>query len=270
MIHPSAIVHPQAKIDTDVEIGPFAVIGEHVEIGSGTRIMSSVVIDGWTKIGKNNRIYPGASIGLAPHDFSYRGQRAFVEIGNQNEIREFVTIHRAANEDGVTKVGNGNLLMAYVHVAHNCQIGNQVTMANYAGIAGYTVVDDQAVLGGLAGVHQHTRIGRLCMVGGCSKINKDLPPFSIVDGNPCRLFGMNFRGMRRRDISKESRLAVQKALTILGSCGLSVTDAAQRIEEELEQTLEIRQLLDFLRAPSKMGVLNKARGVGARALEAQS
>lgn len=264
MIHPSAIVHPKARIGEGVEIGPFSIIGENVEIGDGTKIMSSVVIDGWTTIGKNNRIYPGVTIGLAPQDFSYKGQRSFVTIGDNNDLREYVTIHRAADEDGLTSVGNGNLLMANVHIAHNCRIGNQVTMANYAGLAGHTVVDDQAVLGGLVGIHQHTRIGRLCMVGGCSKINKDLPPFSIVDGNPCRLFSMNFRGMRRRDISKESRLAVQKAIFILGSMGLTISAAIERIDSELEHTPEIEQFLDFLRAPSHMGVLNKASNVGAR------
>lgn len=264
MIHPTAVVHPNAKIGDDVEIGPFTVIGENVEIGSGTKIMSSVVIDGWTKIGCNNRIFPGAVIGVAPQDFSYKGARSFVEIGDNNDIREYVTIHRAANEDGITSVGSGNLLMANVHIAHNCRIGNQITMANYAGLAGYTQVGDQAVLGGLVGIHQHTRIGRLCMVGGCSKINKDIPPFCIADGNPCRLFGMNFRGMRRRGISQESRLAVQKAITILGSCGLGIKDAAAQIEAELEHTPEIMQFLDFLRETSHMGVLNKGRGFGAR------
>ncbi|MGM9992360.1 MAG: acyl-ACP--UDP-N-acetylglucosamine O-acyltransferase [Candidatus Bruticola sp.] len=265
MIHSSAIVHPGARIGEGVEIGPFSIIGENVEIGDGTKIMSSVVIDGWTTIGKNNKIYPGVSIGLAPQDFSYKGQRSFVTIGDNNEFREYVTIHRAADEDGITSVGSGNLLMANVHIAHNCHIGSQITMANYAGLAGHTVVEDQAVLGGLVGIHQHTRIGRLCMVGGCSKINKDLPPFSIVDGNPCRLFGMNFRGMRRRDISKESRLAVHKAINILGSCGLTLDAAIERIDSELEHTPEIEHFLTFLRGDSHMGVLNKAGNVGARA-----
>lgn len=264
MIHPTAIVHPKANIAEDVDIGPFTVIGENVTIGSGTKIMSSVVIDGWTEIGKNNRIFPGAAIGLPPQDFGYKGQRAFVKIGDDNEIREYVTIHRAATEDDTTFVGDQNLLMAYVHIAHNCRVGSQVTIANYAGLAGYTVVEDQAVLGGLAGFHQHTRVGRLCMVGGCSKINKDVPPFSIVDGNPCRIFGMNFRGMRRRDISKESRLAVQNAIRILGSMGLTLNDAIERIDSELEHTKEIIQLLEFLRAPSHMGVLNKGGRIGAR------
>ena len=265
MIHPNAVVHPHAKIGEDVEIGPFAVIGENVEIGAGTKVMSSVVIDGWTTIGKNNRIFPGAIIGMAPQDFSYKGQRSFVKIGDNNDIREYVTIHRAADEDGLTCVGSDNLIMANVHIAHNCRIGNQVTMANYVGLAGHSVVEDQAVLGGLLGIHQHTRIGRLCMVGGCSKINKDLPPFSMVDGNPCRLFSMNFRGMRRRGISQSSRLAIQKAITILGSCGLTIDAAIERIDRELEHTPELEQFLAFLKAPSRMGVLNKARGVGARA-----
>ncbi|MBQ7529173.1 acyl-ACP--UDP-N-acetylglucosamine O-acyltransferase [bacterium] len=267
MIHPTAVVHPKANIGEGVNIGPFSVIGENVTIGEGTEVMSSVIIDGWTTIGKNNRIYHGASIGLAPQDFSYKGQRAFVEIGDNNDIREYVTIHRAANEDGLTYVGSDNLLMAYVHVAHNCHVGNQVTIANYAGMAGHTVVEDQAVLGGLVGIHQHTRIGRLCMIGGCSKINKDIPPFSIVDGNPCRIFGMNFRGMRRRGIDQKSRLAVQTAITILGSRGLNIDEAVETILREVEQTPEVVHLVEFIKGSSRMGILNKGCGVGIRAGE---
>lgn len=265
MIHPSAIVHPNAKIGENVEIGPFCTVGENVEIGEGTRLLSSVVLDGWTTLGKNNLLYPGVVIGVPPQDFSYKGQRSYVRIGDNNEFREYVTIHRAATEEGVTAVGNGNLLMGYVHIAHNCSVGNQVTAANYAGMAGHSSVGDQAVLGGLVGIHQHTKIGRLCMVGGCSKINKDLPPFSVVDGNPCRIFGINFRGMRRRGIDKDARLAIQTAMRFLASSGMPVSAAMAKIEAELPQCEEIQQFLDFLRHPSPMGILNKAAGVGSRA-----
>lgn len=263
-IHPSAIVHPKAKLAEDVEIGPFSIIGENVEIGAGTKIMSSVVIDGWTTIGCRNRIYPGVTIGMAPQDNGYKGERAFVRIGDDNEIREYVTIHRAANEDGITTVGSGNLLMAYVHVAHNCTVGNQVTMANYAGMAGHSSIGDQAVIGGLVGIHQFARIGRLCMIGGLAKINKDIPPFTICDGNPARIFGINFRGMSRRGINAEERQHMKKAIRLLCGSGLTVSQAVETITKDLPDIEVIRQLVDFVTHPSRMGIQVRSCGVASR------
>ena len=259
-IHPTAIVHPGAQIDEGVEIGPFSIVGEHVRIGRGTVVMSSVVLDGWTTVGCENRIYPHAVIGVAPQDLSYRGQRAYVTIGDRNELREGVTVHRAADEEGLTSVGSGNLLMAYVHVAHNCQVGNQVVMANSAGLAGHAVVEDQAILGGMSGVHQFVRIGRLCMVGGLAKITKDLPPFTIVDGNPARIFGLNSRGLRRRGIPEPSRLALKRAVRILTTSGLSLAQALAAIEEKVEPCPEVAHLVKFLSSRSRMGVLIRPCG----------
>ena len=260
-IHPTAIVHPHAKLADDVEIGPFSIIGENVEIGAGTVVRSSCVIDGWTTIGCENIIHPGAIIGAEPQDVGYHGERAFVRVGDRNILREYVTIHRGAREDTETVVGSDNMLMANVHVAHNCRVGNQVTIANYAGMAGYAQIGDQAVLGGLCGLHQFVRVGRLCMVGGVAKVNKDVPPFCMADGNPMRLFGTNFRGMRRRDISAEARNAVKQAYNILISGKpLSVSIAA--IEAEVEPFEEIKQFLEFLKEKSRMGVLLRA-GMGA-------
>ena len=259
-IHPTAIIHPKAKIADDVEIGPFCTIGENVEIGSGTRLMSSVVIEGWTTLGNDNVLYPGVVIGVPPQDFGYHGERAFVKIGSRNEFREYVTIHRAATPEGVTTVGDENLLMGYVHVAHNCTVGSQVTMANYAGMAGHSVIESQAVLGGLVGIHQFARIGRLCMVGGLAKVVKDLPPFSVVDGNPARVFGTNYRGLRRRGIDAPTRQAIKQALGILLSPDYTVSEAVEAIREQIPTSPEIEHFVDFLTHPSRMGVLRRPCG----------
>ena len=256
-IHPTAIVHPHAKLADDVEIGPFTTIGENVEIGAGTVIRSSCVIEGWTTIGRENIIYPGVVIGVEPQDFGYHGERSYVRIGDRNTLREYVTVHRGAHEESETVIGDDNLLMGYVHVAHNCRIGSQVTMANYAGMAGHSVIEDQAVIGGLAGMHQFVRVGRLCMLGGLSKVNKDVPPFCMADGNPTRIFGTNFRGMRRRGFSSETRDAIKNALYILTNRGLTVPLAVEAMRQELPDLPEGRQFIDFIATKSRMGVLVK-------------
>ncbi len=259
-IHPTAIVHPGAEIDEGVEIGPFSIIGPNVRIGRNTVVMSSVVVEGWTTVGADNVIFPNAVLGTAPQDLSYRGQRAYVRIGDRNELREGVTVHRAADEDGVTSVGDDNLLMAYAHVAHNCHVGSQVVMANYAGLAGHAVVEDQAILGGLSGVHQFVRIGRLCMVGGLAKITKDLPPFAIVDGNPARIYGLNSRGLRRRGVAEEARLALKRSFRLLTTAGLNLEQALAAIRSALSDCPEVAHLVGFLEAPTRMGVLTRACG----------
>lgn len=262
-IHPTALVHPGAELDEGVEIGPFTTVGEHVRIGRGTVVMSSVVLDGWTTLGCDNVVFPGAVIGVAPQDLRYRGQRSYVRIGDRNQLREFVTIHRAADEEGHTTVGSDNLLMGYVHVAHNCEIGNQVVIANYAGMAGHAIIEDQATLGGMCGVHQFARIGRLSMVGGLSKVTKDVPPFTIVDGQPVRIYGLNFRGLQRRGVGREARMALKRALRLLTSSGLNVGRAAEAIQEMGTPFPEVQHLVGFLKAPSRMGVLNRRAGSAA-------
>ena len=179
---------------------------------------------------------------------------------NRNEVREGVTVHRAADEDGVTSVGDDNLLMACAHVAHNCHIGNQVVMANYAGLAGHAVVEDQAILGGLSGVHQFVRIGRLCMVGGLAKITKDLPPFAIVDGNPARIYGLNSRGLRRRGVAESARLALKRSFRLLTMAGLNLEQALAAIRSSQLDCPEVAHLVDFLEAPTRMGVLTRSCG----------
>lgn len=256
-IHPSAIVHPGAEIDEGVEIGPFSIVGEHVRIGRGTVVMSSVVLDGWTTIGCDNVIYPGAVIGVAPQDYSYRGQRSYVRIGDRNQLREYVTIHRASDAEGVTSVGSDNLFMGYVHVAHNCHVGSQVVIANYAGMAGHATVEDQAVLGGMCGIHQFVRIGRLGMVGGMAKIIKDVPPFAIVDGQPARIYGLNSRGLQRRGVDKDARMALKRAMRLLSASGLNLGQAVEAIRETVPPCPEVLHFLGFLQAPSRMGIMTR-------------
>jgi len=253
-IHPSAIVDPSAQIAEGAEIGPFSIIHGNVTIGAGTKLHSSVVIGEWTEIGESNEIFPGAVIGVAPQDLRYSGERAYTKIGNRNVIREYVTIHRASDAEGVTSIGDDNLLMAYTHVAHNCLLGNQIVIANSVGIAGHVEIEDQAVLGGMCGLHQFVRVGKLAMLGGMAQIRQDIPPYAMVDGQPARVFGMNIRGMQRRGIDKDSRQALKSCYRLILQSGLNLTQAINSIKANVEQTDEVAHLVKFLESPSKMGV----------------
>lgn len=245
---------PSAQIAEGAEIGPFSIIHGNVTIGAGTKLHSSVVIGEWTEIGESNEIFPGAVIGVAPQDLRYSGERAYTKIGNRNVIREYVTIHRASDAEGVTSIGDDNLLMAYTHVAHNCLLGNQIVIANSVGIAGHVEIEDQAVLGGMCGLHQFVRVGKLAMLGGMAQIRQDIPPYAMVDGQPARVFGMNIRGMQRRGIDKDSRQALKSCYRLILQSGLNLTQAINSIKANVEQTDEVAHLVKFLESPSKMGV----------------
>ena len=245
---------PSAQIAEGAEIGPFSIIPGNVTIGAGTKLHSSVVIGEWTEIGESNEIFPGAVIGVAPQDLRYSGERAYTKIGNRNVIREYVTIHRASDAEGVTSIGDDNLLMAYTHVAHNCLLGNQIVIANSVGIAGHVEIEDQAVLGGMCGLHQFVRVGKLAMLGGMAQIRQDIPPYAMVDGQPARVFGMNIRGMQRRGIDKDSRQALKSCYRLILQSGLNLTQAINSIKANVEQTDEVAHLVKFLESPSKMGV----------------
>ncbi len=246
-IHPSAVIHPNARIGKGVEIGPFAVIGENVEIGDGTKVEPHAVITGWTKIGKDCVIFPGASIGAEPQDLKFVGEKSFVVIGDRTKVREFATIHRACGVDEETRIGNDCLLMAYTHVAHNCVVGNHVVMANNASIAGHVIVEDRVVLGGFAGVHQFVKIGRNAMVGGFSKLVQDVVPYTIVDGRPANVCGLNSVGISRAGISLASRRAIKQAYRILYRSGLKLAQAIEVIEQEVDLCPEVECFLRFLR-----------------------
>jgi UDP-N-acetylglucosamine acyltransferase len=246
-IHETAVVHPNARIGKDVEIGPYAVIGDNVLIGDGTRISAHVVIDGWTSIGKNCKIFPGATIGVEPQDLKYAGEKSYTFIGDNTTIRECVTVNRATGEGEETRVGSNCLLMAYVHVAHNCIVGNHVIMANAATLAGHVVVEDRAVIGGLSGIHQFVKIGRNAMIGGASKVTQDVPPFVTVDGHPAKVSGINNVGLSRAGYSPETRRVIKHAYRILYRSGLSLPQAIAVMEQELEACEPIEHLLRFLR-----------------------
>lgn len=249
MIHPSAVIQQGAELDNDVEIGPGVFIGPHVRIGKGTRVGPNAVIDGWTEIGQENQIFHLASVGGVPQDLKYKGEETWLKIGDRNIIREFATLHPGTvTGDNETTVGNGNLFMAYSHVAHDCHIGNGVVMANGATLAGHVRVDDFAILGGLCAIHQFVRIGAHAMIGGGTMVSQDIPPFTIVTGDrkDVRLRGLNQVGLTRRGFSEENIATLKKAYRILALSKLRLADALDRIRQELPQTEEVKHLLSFI------------------------
>lgn len=251
-IHPTAIVHPGAQLGVGVEIGPYSIIGENVEIGDETKIGAHCVIDGWTKIGCRNRIYTGAVIGNEPQDLKFHGEKTYLFIGDDNLIREYVTISRGTEGGGgETRIGNSCLLMSYVHVAHDVQMGDHCVAGHATGIAGHVVVEDRVILGGIVGVHQFSKIGRMAFVGAHSMINKDVPPYTLVDGNPAKPYGPNIVGLRRNGLTPEARMEIQRALKILYRSGLNVSQAIEVMERELAGSPEIDHILRFVRSADR-------------------
>ncbi len=246
-IHETAVIAPGAKIAENVKIGHYSVIGENVEIGEGTKIGPHVVIHGWTQIGKDCRIFQGASIGEEPQDLKFKGEKSYTIIGDRTTIREGATIHRATGEGEETRVGNDCLLMALTHVAHNCVVGNHVIMSNLASLAGHAIVEDRAVIGGMAGVHQFVKIGRNAMVGGMSKLTQDVVPYTIVDGQPAKVVGLNAVGISRAGIKLDARRNIKKAYKLLYRSGLSLQQAIAVIEQEVDSCEEVEHFLRFLR-----------------------
>ena len=211
VIHKTAIIDPKAKIDTGVEIGPYCIVKKGVRISKGTKLSSHVIIEGNTKISENCTFYPFSSIGLPPQDLKYKGEPTKLIIGSNNIVREYVTIHRASvGGDETTIVGSNNYFMAYVHIAHNCKVGNHIIMANVATLAGHVVVEDFTIIGGLAAVHQFTRIGRYAMVGGLSGVAQDIPPYMVAAGSRAKLFGLNTIGLKRHGFSDQAITAIKK------------------------------------------------------------
>lgn len=245
-IHPTAIVHPDAKLGAGVEVGPYSIIEGTVQIGEGTKIDSHVVIKGYTVIGRENEIFTGAVIGSLTQDKKYKGDVTYLKIGDRNKIREYVTINPGTGAGTETVIGNDNLLMAYAHIAHDCILGNNVTLANNGTLAGHVIVEDRAIVGGLSAVHQFVRIGYLCIVGGCSKVVQDIPPFMMVDGHPAKAYGLNSIGMDRAKIAKADKLNLKKAFKILFRSKLSFSSAKARIKKEVPKCPSVDILLEFL------------------------
>ena len=219
---------------------------------------NSVTIQALTTIGEDNQIFQGVIIGAPPQDLKYNGEKSLVVIGNRNHIREYVTIHRASGEGNITYLGDDNLIMAYVHLAHNCVVKNRVSIANSAGMSGYVTVEDNAVIGGMAGIHQFVRIGKMAMVGGFSKITQDIAPYLLVDGNPAKLFGVNSKGLMRNHLSKEVRAYIKRGFKLLTSTKLSLQAAIEQMEKDFPQEPELLHLLNFLKNPSVKGILRKS------------
>ncbi|RMD55609.1 MAG: acyl-ACP--UDP-N-acetylglucosamine O-acyltransferase [Nitrospirae bacterium] len=246
-IHPTAIVTSTAEIESGVLIGPYCIIGEHVRIGKNTRLLSHVVIE-HADVGENCEISHFATIGLAPQDMKYKGEDTRVKIGDNNKIREYVSIHRASvGGDGVTIIGSNNFLMAYVHIAHDCKIGDYVTMANVATLAGHVEVYDHAVIGGLVAIHQFTRIGSYAMVGGFSGVGKDVPPYMMASGSRAELYGVNVIGLKRHGFSEELINDIKECYKIIFRSNLTLKDAIKKIEESIRPSKEVQHLLDFIK-----------------------
>lgn len=246
-IHETAIVSPKAQLGKDVRVGPYAIIEEDVDIGDVTDVGPHVFIGKYAKIGKRCKVFPFASIGTIPQDLKFKDERTELEIGNDNIIREFVTINRGtAPGGGITKIGDHNLLMAYAHVAHDCVIGNHVILANAATLAGHIDIEDYAVVGGLVAVHQFVRIGTYAFIGGSSGVVKDIPPFVLASGSHARLYGLNIVGLKRRNFSEETLGALKKAYKIIFKSELLLKEAIKKAREEVPVLPEIKTFIDFI------------------------
>ncbi len=252
-VHSTAIVDKKAKLADDIEVGPYAIIGPDAEIAKGVVVGGRATIEGYTTIGEGTRIFTGAVIGSAPQDLKYKGKKSFLKIGKKNIIREYVTMNPGTEEGTFTSVGDGNLFMAYSHVAHDCRIGNNCIIANVGTLAGHVTLEDKVVLGGLAAVHQFTRVGKLSIIGGCSKVVQDVPPFSTCDGNPARVYGLNLIGITRAGMPKDAQARLRRAFKILFHSGLIFKNGIEKVKKNIGSFEEIDYLLNFIR--------NSERGV---------
>lgn len=254
-IHPTAVVSPNAELADDVIIRAFSVIGPHVSIGSGTVVGPHAVIDGWTRIGERNQIYPFVSLGYPPQDMTYGGEETRLTIGDENIIRENVTIHRGTERGKkVTTVGNHNYIMAYAHIAHDCVIGSHIVMANAATLGGHVEIEDWAILGGLVAIHQFIRIGTYAFIGGKSGLRMDMPPYMLAFGAPAKLYGPNLVGLRRSNFSREAIQGLKKSYKILFRSGLGLNEAIEKVHEEVESVPEVERLIQFMIESSRRGV----------------
>ena len=259
LIHPTAVIHPGAQLHPTVRVGAYAVIGERVKIDAGTVIGPHVVLDGWTEIGERNQFFPGVAIGLEPQDLKYDGSISLVKIGNGNRFREYVTINRATTATGTTAIGNDNLLMAYVHVAHNCVLDDHIVIANSVSLAGHVHVESRAVIGGCLGVHQFVHIGQLAMVGGMSRIDRDVPPFMLVEGNPSRVRSLNKLGLKRAGIVGENDgktfRDLKQAFRLLYRSDQPFTESVEKLEHIANQADNpyLHHLLTFIHHSQEKG-----------------
>lgn len=250
-IHKTAIISKDAKLGKNVSVGPYAVINGNAIINAGTQIGPHCVIDEFTAIGKDCRIFSGAVIGSISQDKKFEEKRSFLEIGDNNIIREYATINRGTEKDSKTVVGNNCLFMAYSHIAHDCSIGNNVVLANCGTLAGYVELEDGVIIGGLSAVHQFVRIGRLSIIGGCSKVVQDIVPYSMSDGHPARIYTVNVIGLDRAGFTDKQKDILKRAFKIIFSMKLNIKNALLKIEKELIPTKEIAILIDFIKSAER-------------------
>jgi UDP-N-acetylglucosamine acyltransferase len=251
-IHATALVDPQAKLGAGVHVGPYAIINAGVEIGDGCRVGHHATIEGLSKIGPRNEFFPYAAIGFKTQDLKYKGEPTLLEIGEGNVFREFCTVHRGTAVGEKTIIGDGNLFLAYSHVAHNCIVGNKTIFSNNATIAGHVTVGDHAVISGLSAVHQFCRIGAHAIIGGCAKIVQDVPPFLIADGNPAHLRGVNHVGLERRGFSEVDVKSLRRAYRILADKTLNFSQAIEKISaSEDAANTHVQVLIDFLKTTER-------------------
>lgn len=248
------MISPKAKISKNVKIASNCIIGENVKIDTGCEIGPNVVILGNTIIGKNNKIHAGAVIGNITQALTYKGEKSYLIIGNNNIIREYVTINATEGKETPTIIGNNNLFMAYSHIAHHCKIGNNIVIANSGTLGGHVIIEDNVIIGGLAAIHQFCRVGKYSIIGGLSKIVKDVIPFITCDGNPARLRGLNYIGLKRNKFSKDERNQLKKAYKILFKSRLKLENALDRLLEEFKDVPNIKYLVDFIKN-SKRGII---------------
>ena len=247
MIHATALVDPAARLGSNVRIGAYSIIGPHVEIGDNTEIGPHVVIQGHSRIGRDNRIFQFCSLGEVPQDKKYAGEPTRLEIGDRNTIREFCTFNLGTAQDkGVTRIGDDNWIMAYVHIAHDCQVGNKCTFANNASLAGHVTVDDWAILGGFTGVHQFCRIGAHVITAVSTVILQDVPPYLMAAGNTAQPYGINVEGLKRRGFSADALLSLKRAYRTLYKSGLRLEEARAKLVEAAQTQPEIQLFVDFL------------------------
>lgn len=252
MIDARAVVSPQADIATDVEIGPFTVIGPEVRIGAGTWIGPHVVINGPARIGAGNKIFQFASVGEVPQDKKYQGEVTRLEIGDRNVIREFVTINRGTEQGGgVTRIGDGNLFMAYAHVAHDCQIGNHTVLANCATLGGHVEIGDYAFLGGLSAVHQFSKLGESCFIANNTAVTRDVPPYVMAVGQPAEPHSINVVGLERRGFTPDQLLNIRRAYKVLYRSGLKLKEALEELDKAAATQAEIQPFVDFIKRSSR-------------------
>jgi len=252
MIHPTALVHPDARLGKDVTVGPYAIIREKVTIGDRTQIGAHATIDPFVTIGEDCRIFQFASIGAEPQAIRFKGEETHVIIGRETIIREFVTVNRGtAFGGGVTEVGERNFLMAYCHIAHDCKTGKEVILANAATLAGHIVIEDFVTVGGLVAIHQFVRIGRHAYVGGKSAVVKDIPPYVIAAGDRATLHGLNKVGLARRGLSEETVSALKKTYRILFRIGLTINEALERVRAEIPMIPEVAHFVEFIQSSTR-------------------